>query len=115
MKLGETASVCVRADTRWNDSGIDLVPGCDYSFIVPNGETWSDWTDESQTWRQGQLRPYPIAAYSPNIPWIAIRHTSKGWFADGVDLNGSGTSAATPQVAAAAALWLQRHRSEFSD
>jgi subtilisin family serine protease len=71
--------------------------------------------DESQTWRQGQLRPYPIAAYSPNIPWIAIRHTSKGWFADGVDLNGSGTSAATPQVAAAAALWLQRHRSEFSD
>lgn len=45
MKLGETASVCVRADTRWNDSGIDLVPGCDYSFIVPNGETWTDWTE----------------------------------------------------------------------
>ena len=70
--------------------------------------------DESQTWRQGQLRPYPIAAYSPNIPWLSIRHTSEGPFADGVDLDGSGTSAATPQVAAAAALWLQKHREEFS-
>ncbi len=70
--------------------------------------------DESQTWRQGQLRPYPIAAYSPNIPWLSIRQTSKGPFADGVDLDGSGTSAATPQVAAAAALWLQKHRKEFS-
>jgi hypothetical protein len=70
--------------------------------------------DESQTWRQGQLSPYPIAAYSPNIPWLSIRHTSEGPFADGVDLDGSGTSAATPQVAAAAALWLQKHREEFS-
>jgi subtilisin family serine protease len=71
--------------------------------------------DESQTWREGQLRPYPVAAYSPNIPWLSIRQTSKVRFADGVDLNGSGTSAATPQVAAAAALWLQKHRAEFSD
>jgi len=70
--------------------------------------------DESQTWRQGQLRPYPIAAYSPNIPWLSIRQTSQGPFADGVDLDGSGTSAATPQVAAAAALWLEKHRHEFS-
>jgi subtilisin family serine protease len=70
--------------------------------------------DESQTWRQGQLRPYPIAAYSPNIPWLSIRRTSQGSFADGVDLDGSGTSAATPQIAAAAALWLQKHRDEFS-
>jgi subtilisin family serine protease len=70
--------------------------------------------DESQTWRQGQLRPYPIAAYSPNIPWLSIRHTSQGQFADGVDLDGSGTSAATPQVAAAAALWLEKHREEFT-
>jgi hypothetical protein len=70
--------------------------------------------DESQTWRQGQLRPYPIAAYSPNIPWLSIRHTSQGQFADGVDLDGSGTSAATPQVAASAALWLEKHREEFS-
>jgi subtilisin family serine protease len=65
--------------------------------------------DESQTRRQGQLRPYPIAAYSPNIPWLTNENTTYG-----IRLNGSGTSAATPQVAAAAALWLQKHRDEFS-
>jgi subtilisin family serine protease len=66
--------------------------------------------DESQTRRQGERRPYPIAAYSPNIPWLT--NTKNGY---GIRLSGSGTSAATPQVAAAAALWLQKHRDEFSD
>jgi hypothetical protein len=32
-----------------------------------------------------------------------------------VDLDGAGTSASTPQAAAAAALWLQKHRGEFSE
>jgi subtilisin family serine protease len=53
----------------------------------------------------GELRPYPIAAYTPNVPWLSGT--------DGVSLSGSGTSAATPQVAAAAALWLENHRREF--
>src|SRR5262249_54835237 len=30
-----------------------------------------------------------------------------------VDFDGNGTSAATPQVAAAAALWIEKHRSEY--
>lgn len=70
--------------------------------------------DDSQTWRQGQLRPYPIAAYSPNIPWLSVRNDKTGRVTYGIDLDGAGTSAATPQVAAAAALWLQKHRKEFS-
>jgi hypothetical protein len=45
-----------------------------------------------------------IAAYTPNIPWP--QYGCRG----GVRLNGEGTSAATPQVAAAAALWLERHK-----
>lgn len=53
----------------------------------------------------GELRPYPIAGYTPNVPWLSGTN--------GVSLNGSGTSAATPQVAAAAALWLEQHRREF--
>src|SRR5271157_4114097 len=53
----------------------------------------------------GELRPYPIAAYTPNVPWLSGTN--------GVSLSGSGTSAATPQVAAAAALWLENHRREF--
>ncbi|HEY6688213.1 MAG TPA: S8 family serine peptidase [Propionibacteriaceae bacterium] len=45
-----------------------------------------------------------IAAYTPNIPWP--QYGCRG----GVRLNGEGTSAATPQVAAAAALWLECHK-----
>ena len=71
--------------------------------------------DPSQTRWQGQLRPYPVAGYSPNVPWLAIRKEKGTPIADGVDLDGAGTSAATPQAAAAAALWLQKHRGEFSE
>ncbi len=42
-----------------------------------------------------------IAAYTPNAPWAEIG------CGDVVSLRGGGTSCATPQVAAAAALWLQ--------
>ena len=45
-----------------------------------------------------------IAAYTPNISWAEI--DSK----DLIDSDGEGTSSATPQVAAAVALWLQQHK-----
>jgi subtilisin family serine protease len=61
--------------------------------------------DEEEA-KSGELRPYPIAAYTPNVPWLSGTNS--------LSLDGSGTSAATPQVAAAAALWLERHRQEFS-
>src|ERR687889_412572 len=44
-----------------------------------------------------------IAAYTPNAPWAVMGCR------DVVSMNGGGTSAATPQVAAAAVLWSQ-HR-----
>ncbi len=44
-----------------------------------------------------------IAAYTPNIPWAKMGSP------DVVSRDGAGTSSATPQIAAAAALWLQ-HR-----
>lgn len=44
-----------------------------------------------------------LAAYTPNIPWAR-------WGCVGtIDLDGAGTSSATPQIAAAAALWLTKH------
>ena len=54
----------------------------------------------------GPASTYPttLAAYTPNIPWADF---------DCPDLtreNGQGTSAATPQVAAAAALWIERYK-----
>ena len=48
-----------------------------------------------------------MAAYTPNIPWLRLGCR------DVVDMDGAGTSAATPQVAAAAALWLARHGGEY--
>ncbi len=45
-----------------------------------------------------------IAAYTPNIPWAAYG------CAELTRLNGEGTSAATPQVAAAAALWIEHNK-----
>ena len=48
-----------------------------------------------------------IAAFTPNIPWADWKSN------DTLDLDGAGTSAATPQVAAAAVLWLQTHADEY--
>ncbi|MBI4903590.1 MAG: S8 family serine peptidase [Acidobacteria bacterium] len=45
-----------------------------------------------------------VAAYTPNAPWARLACP------DLVDFDGRGTSSATPQVAAAAACWLQLHR-----
>ncbi|MCP4003747.1 MAG: S8/S53 family peptidase [bacterium] len=44
-----------------------------------------------------------IAAFTPNVPW-AVRGGR-----DRIEFDGGGTSAATPQIAAAAALWIQQH------
>jgi hypothetical protein len=48
-----------------------------------------------------------VSAYTPNTPWAKIGCP------DIVDRNGAGTSAATPQVAAAAAIWVQQYRAKL--
>jgi subtilisin family serine protease len=45
-----------------------------------------------------------IAAFTPNIPWAQFGCDAA------VRLNGEGTSAATPQVAAAAVLWFEKYK-----
>jgi hypothetical protein len=44
-----------------------------------------------------------LGAYTPNVPWVQIDCEKV------VDMDGAGTSSATPQIAAAAALWLAEH------
>lgn len=51
-----------------------------------------------------------VAAYAPNVPWAVWAPSAP---TGACDLDGAGTSAATPQVAAAASLWLQRHRTQL--
>src|SRR4029453_18961556 len=48
-----------------------------------------------------------VAAYTPNIPWARFGCRTA------VRLNGEGTSAATPQVAAAVALWFEKYKNEL--
>ena len=48
-----------------------------------------------------------VSAATPNTPWAKLGCSTI------VDLNGAGTSAATPQVAAAAAIWVQQNRAQF--
>jgi hypothetical protein len=44
-----------------------------------------------------------LGAYTPNVPWAEIDCGKI------LDMDGAGTSAATPQIAVAAALWLAQH------
>ena len=47
-----------------------------------------------------------LSGYSPNTPWARIGCSKT------IDANGQGTSSATPQVASAAALWLQKFKTQ---
>lgn len=78
---------------------------------------FSALTEDPQTTKYGgKLRAHPISAYAPNIVWPAVRKEkeTRKLFLDGLEFDGGGTSSSTPQVAAAAALWLQKHRAGFS-
>ena len=52
-----------------------------------------------------------IAAYTPNVSWFSKMKDKK--FQHFYTLNGGGTSSATPQVAAAAGLYIQKYRSQL--
>jgi len=49
-----------------------------------------------------------LSAFTPNVPWAEIG------CAGIVDMNGAGTSAATPQIASAAALYVQVHAQKLA-
>lgn len=48
-----------------------------------------------------------FSAYTPNTPWARLGCSQL------VDHNGAGTSSATPQIAAAAALWIQKNKAHW--
>ncbi len=65
---------------------------------VPRGEMAGNWGPPSK------MAHSALAAYTPNMPWAEINCKAI------VDMDGQGTSSATPQIAAAAALWLHKHK-----
>lgn len=71
---------------------------------------WADW------FMRGSYGPpwvmsEAIAGFTPNMPWMRFSKDGSGSI---VDVDGGGTSAATPQVAATAALWLHKHHNELA-
>ena len=71
---------------------------------TPRGRAILDTNFMQGNWGPARAMKYAIAAYTPNVPWLVDDPDRP------VKKNGGGTSSATPQVAAAAALWIVRHR-----
>ena len=65
-----------------------------------------DW---QQVKRVGELGASSISAYAPNTAWLVASSDASGKRKDAVRLDGGGTSSAAPQVAGAAALYMQYH------
>ncbi len=60
-------------------------------------------------WGPASKMATAMAAFTPNMPWAELGAPTI------VDLDGAGTSSATPQIAAAAALWLSHHRAKVAE
>ena len=71
-------------------------------YGLPFGTMQGNWGPDSKM-------ATAMAAFTPNMPWAELG------CAGIVDMDGQGTSAATPQIAAAAALYLQKHAREIFD
>jgi subtilisin family serine protease len=74
--------------------------------VMANGKPYADLDIHLMAGNYGpdSKMTTAVAAPTPNVPWARFGCR------DIVDLDGQGTSAATPQVAAAAAIWLQKNR-----
>jgi hypothetical protein len=80
------------------------------SGVMENGVPYYNlrWNVMEGCWGPASAMTHAIAAYTPNIPW------AKFLCPTAIRLNGEGTSAATPQVAAAAALWIEKYKAQLS-
>ena len=79
--------------------------------VMANGEPYAFLSLRTMEGNHGPrrlMRRGAMAAFTPNIPW------ARQGCEDLYRMNGAGTSSATPQIAAAAALWLQHHRATLS-
>ena len=77
--------------------------------VMANGKPYADLSFRIMAGNYGpeSKMPTALAAYTPNTPWARMGCNQL------IDHNGAGTSSATPQVAAAAALWIQKHKAKW--
>ncbi len=73
---------------------------------MANGRPYYDITPLAiqGNWGPDSCMTAALATYTPNIPWPVFHCGAT------IRLNGEGTSAATPQIAAAAALWYEKYK-----
>ncbi|HKG96725.1 MAG TPA: S8 family serine peptidase, partial [Pyrinomonadaceae bacterium] len=67
-----------------------------------------DFSQLEGNWGPDSSMTSALSTYTPNIPWAVFGCGSI------VRLNGEGTSAATPQIAAAVALWFEKYKKDLS-
>ncbi len=60
------------------------------------------------SWGPDAVMEKAVAGFTPNVAWM-----DRTRLPDGFDMSGGGTSAATPQIAAACALWLQLYGNQY--
>jgi hypothetical protein len=75
--------------------------------VMADGRPYHGLTTMEGNFGPNSVMGTALSAFTPNIPWPAFGCTSL------IRLNGSGTSSATPQIAAAAALWFERYKADL--
>ena len=74
--------------------------------VMADGRPYYDITPPiiEGNWGPDRSMTAAIASYTPNIPWAKLGCPAT------IDLDGQGTSACTPQIAAAVALWYEKYK-----
>ncbi len=74
--------------------------------VMANGAPYYDLPIKviEGSWGPNSCMTAALSSYTPNIPW------PKFGCAETINLDGQGTSACTPQIAAAAALWYEKYK-----
>lgn len=87
-----------------------VYPSACYRVVTATGETYDHgpYTTEhfgvmQGSWGPAKVMKKALGASTPNVPWMRLGSPT-AW-----DMNGGGTSASTPQIAAACALWLSKY------
>jgi hypothetical protein len=77
--------------------------------VMANDKTYFelDFRQLEGNWGPKSAMKAALSSYTPNIPWPVFGCDSV------VRLNGEGTSSATPQIAAAVALWYEKNKSRL--
>jgi hypothetical protein len=62
-EIGQTVRIDINAKNPWNDSGIDLVRGARYDFVVPGSQHWRDSSIECDA--DGYSAPFLLKFFEP--------------------------------------------------